>query len=369
MTDVAILLMDLGGGGAEKVMLHLAEGFSNKGHSVDLVLVKEEGPYLKNIPPKVRVIKLQSSRLLFCIPKLIKYLRQERPLTMLTALEDTNLVGLWARQISGVKTRIILSIHTHISWGTQHSTQFKDKLTPFFSWVFYRWADNIVAVSQGVAEDLAQLSGLPLEKINVIYNPIVTPKFWQQSQEPTHHPWLSSDQACRLPVILGVGRLEHQKDFSTLIRAFAKVQQHCPAKLMILGEGSLRTSLQALAQELGVSDRVALIGFVDNPYAYMAQASVFVLSSVFEGFGNVLGEAMAAGTPVVSTDCKSGPSEILEGGKYGKLVPVGDVDEMAEAIISTLKHPIRSEILRQRGSEFSQDRAVPEYLKVLKIAE
>ena len=216
-------------------------------------------------------------------------------------------------------------------------------------------------MSQGVAEDLVRI-GLPSDKIKVIYNPIFTPALLEKAQQPLAHPWFSSNQP---PVILGVGRLEKQKDFPTLIRAFAQVQQQRPFRLIILGEGPQRSQLEALVQEMGLMANVDMPGFVVNPYAYMNQSAVCVLSSAWEGFGNVLVEAMATGTPVVSTNCESGPAEILANGQYGKLVAVGDVEGMAEAIANTLNNPPNSQTLRQRAMEFSQERALAKYLEVL----
>jgi glycosyltransferase involved in cell wall biosynthesis len=229
---------------------------------------------------------------------------------------------------------------------------------------FYPWADAIVTVSQGSAEDLARL-GLSSDCIKVIYNPVVTPELFEKVTEPVEHPWFEPGSP---PVILGVGRLEKQKDFPTLIRAFAQVRQQRPARLMILGEGQERPDLETLVQELGLAENVALPGFVANPYAYMGKAALFVLSSLFEGLPTVLIEAMATETPVVSTDCKSGPAEILANGQYGKLVAVGDVKGMAEAIISTLEAPPNSEALKLRAAEFSLEKAVAQYQQVLQLS-
>jgi glycosyltransferase involved in cell wall biosynthesis len=367
MAGITIFLMDLGGGGAEKVMLYLANGIAQKGYQVDLVLVQAIGPYMNQIVPEVNVVNLNASRLLFSLPKLIGYLRREHPTVLLTALEDTSLIALWAKRLANVQTRIVLSIHNHISLFALNSAKWKHKLSPFLASLFYPWASGMVAVSKGVAEDLAYITSVPLDEIKVIYNPIITPEFLEQSLKPVDHPWFSQSEQSKIPIVLGVGRLEKQKSFDVLIRAFAKVKEQysIPVRLVILGEGSLRSSLENLIDTLGLSDSVVLLGFVSNPHAYMSQASVFVLSSIFEGFGNVICEAIAVGTPVVSTDCKSGPSEILEGGKYGKLIEVGDVDSMTEAILQTLNAPPDIEMLKQRGHQFSLDKAVIEYLKVI----
>lgn len=361
MTDLSIFLMDLDGGGAERVMLNLACGFAEQGLQVDLVLVKPEGPYLSQLPPKVRVVKLESSRLILSIPALARYLKQEQPPVLISALEDTNIVALCAKKLAGVSTRIVVTVHNNLSREAQNATTLKRRLTPQFVRWFYPSADRIVAVSQGVAQNLVDI-GLSSEKIEVIYNPIVTPELNEKIQESLDRPWFSPDQP---PVILGVGRLEKQKDFPTLLQAFAQLKQQHPARLMILGEGSERSKLEELAQKLGIEKDVAFPGFVANPYAYMARAKVLVLSSGWEGFGNVLVEAMAAGTPVVSTDCESGPAEILANGKYGKLVAVGDSEGMAKAIATTLNEPPDREALTKRANQFSLEKALTEYGKLL----
>jgi glycosyltransferase involved in cell wall biosynthesis len=361
MVDLAIFLMDLDGGGAERVMINLARGFAEQGLKVDLVLVKPEGPYLSQLSPKVRVITLESSRLILSLRSLIRYLKREKPPVLISALEDTNIVALCARNLARVSTKVIVTVHNHLSRESQNATTLKRRLTPQLVKWFYAWADSIVGVSEGVAKNLVEI-GLPPEKIEVIYNPIVTSELREKVQKPLDHPWFLPDQP---PVILGVGRLQKQKDFSTLIHAFAKIRQHRPLRLMILGEGSERSHLESLVQELGIAEDVVFPGFVSNPYAYMAQATVLVLSSAWEGFGNVIVEAMAAGTPIVSTDCESGPAEILANGQYGKLVPVGNAEDMAQAIAATLEDTPDREILKKRANDFSLEKALAKYGKLL----
>lgn len=363
MSNLAILLPNLDGGGTERVMLNLAQGFIEQGIKVDLVLVRKEGSYLSQVPPQVRLVVLGNRRLLLSIPALARYLLRERPKTILCGQEDTNMVALWVKRTTKASTRIVVGVHNTLSRESKNATLWKRKLTPFLVRCFYPWADAIVAVSRGVAEDLAHL-GLSPSAIEVIYNPVVTPSLLEKVCQPLDCPWFSAEE---IPVILGVGRLEKQKDFPTLIRAFAQVQQQCAARLVILGEGPERNQLEALAREMGLAEKVAFPGFVSNPYAYMAKASVCVLSSIWEGLPTVLIEAMAAGTPVVSTDCKSGPAEILANGRYGKLVAVKDVQGMAEAIISTLKQPQDRAILQQRAIEFSLEKSLAKYLKVLNV--
>ncbi|MFB8787551.1 MAG: glycosyltransferase [Potamolinea sp.] len=360
MPDLTFFLMDLDGGGAERVMINLASGFAEQGLKVDLVLVKAEGPYLSQLSSKVRVVKLENSRLIMSLPSLVRYLKQEHPPVLISALEDTNIIALCAKKIAGVSTKVIVTVHNHLSREAQNATKLKRRLTPQFVKFFYPWADSIVGVSQGVADNLVEM-GLPSEKIKVIYNPIVTPELSEKLQESIDHPWFLPDQP---PVILAVGRVEKQKDFPTLIEAFAQLKPH-PARLMILGEGSERSKLEDLVHKLDIGSDVAFPGFVTNPYAYMAKAKVLVLSSAWEGFGNVLVEAMSAGTPVVSTDCQSGPAEILANGQYGKLVAVGDRDGMAKAIAQTLGEFTEGEVLKKRANDFSLEKAVTEYEKLL----
>ncbi len=359
---IALFLPSLRGGGAERMMLNLARGFAERGLTVRLILAKAEGPYLDRVPPGVQMIDLEARRVLMSLPGLVRYLKHRQPAALLSTLPNANVVALWARRIAGVPTRVVVRESNMLSQVARHTALTRVRLLPFMARCFYPWADGIVAVSQGVAEDLAHITGLPLHRIRVIYNPVVTPELLEKAKEPVNHPWFNPGKP---PVIIGVGRLTRQKDFSTLIRAFALVRQRRPARLIILGEGEERPLLNTLIRELGLAGDVALPGFVGNPYAYVARAAVFVLSSIWEGLPNVLIEALATGTPVVSTDCESGPAEILENGKYGRLVPVGDVDALAEAILATLNAPLAGEILRSRAREFSLECITDQYLSII----
>jgi len=331
--DVAIFLRGLYGGGAEKVLVNLASGFIERGLNVDLVLVRATGPYLEQVSSKVRIVDLKARSVPSSLPKLTHYLRQVRPTTLLAALHYPCEIAVLAKRLAGVSTRVIVSEHNTLSQEAARIPQKSVQLSPLAARLIYPWADGIVAVSQGVADDLAKITRLSSDRIPVIYNPIVLPELFTLAQEPVEHCWFKPGES---PVILGVGRLHPQKDFPTLIRAFAEVRKVQQARLMILGDGPERQSLTNLISELGLAEDVALPGFVQNPYAYMAKASVFVLSSAWEGLGNVLVEAMAIGTPVISTNCESGPEEILAKGKYGALVPVGDSTAIAQAVTSIL---------------------------------
>lgn len=362
---VAFFTGFFGGGGIERVMANLAHGFTARGIQVDLIIDKgRESEALNRLPSAVRVIDLAVPRLYLCLPRLIQYLQQERPVALLSTSHYVNEMALVAKRVSRVPVRVVVSEHNQISQTVHHATQLKDRLTPWFARWLYPWADSIVAVSQGVAHDLAFASGLPLEAIQVIYNPVITPSLLEKVHEPLDHPWFAPGQP---PVILGVGKLEQQKDFPTLIRAFAQVRDVYPSRLMILGWGPDRPQLEALIEQLGLTEDVALPGYISNPYAYMVHAAMFVLSSAWEGLPTVLIEAMATGIPVVSTDCKSGPQEILNHGQYGDLTPVGDSQALAKAMLKVLKGQgklIEASWLNQ----FTLEAVTQRYMDVLGIA-
>jgi glycosyltransferase involved in cell wall biosynthesis len=290
----------------------------------------------------------------------VRYLRRERPLGVVAAPTDLNLEAIWARRLAGVPSRIVVSERVHFSTALGDSSPWRQRHFPGLIRRCFPMADAIVAVSEGVAVDLAAHACIPRERIAIIFNPVVSSAMICQAAEPVEHPWFFPGAP---PVVLGVGRLTAQKDFPTLIRAFAHVRAQRPARLVILGNGKpeINAELRALATSLGCAADVDLPGFVLNPFAYMARAGVFALSSAWEGFGNVLVEALACGCPVVSTDCPSGPAEILDGGRYGALVPVGDDAAMAEALLATLAHPPKRAALAARGAEFSVDRAIALY--------
>jgi glycosyltransferase involved in cell wall biosynthesis len=363
-TSVGVFLPALAGGGAEKAMLHLAHGLAERGIKTDLVLAEAEGDYLEQVPSDVRLIDLKSKFPIVLSKTLAlqRYLQREQPTVLFSALDIVS-SSLWAKWSSRVPTRVVMCVQTYLSEQFRHdeSSTLKKLRPQMVRWLYPR-SDELVAASKGTAADLAQITDLPLDRIRVIYNPVVTPEVLQKSQAPVDHPWFAPGE---LPVILGVGRLVNQKDFFNLINAFAQVRRMRPARLMILGEGEQRQQLEDLILSLGLENDVAMPGFVDNPYAYMSKAAVFALSSKYEGFGNVVAEAIATGTPVVSTDCPSGPAEILDNGNYGKLVPVSDPTALAKAILETLDHPIDPEILKRRSLQFSTDCVVDQYMEVL----
>jgi glycosyltransferase involved in cell wall biosynthesis len=330
---LAIFLPSLHDGGAERMMLNLLIGIAERGYNIDLVLAKAEGPHLAEVPKTIRMVDLNSSRVLTSLPGLVRYMREAKPHAMVAVMNHANIVALLARRISGARTRILVSERNTLSVSAEHARTWRAQVMPRLVKMFYPHADGIVAVSKGVADDLANVTGIPRSKIEVAYNPVVTATLQEKMTAALEHPWFKPNEP---PVVLGVGRLMPQKDFSTLIEAFAHLRQTNQARLLILGEGPERPALEKLVRQLGLEQDVSLPGFVSNPYAFMARASLFVLSSRWEGLPGVLIEALSCGAQVVSTDCPSGAREVLADGKYGQLVPVGDPVQMAHAIENVL---------------------------------
>lgn len=334
---LAVFLPSLVGGGAERVTINLVREMARRGVTVDLVLSEAVGPYLAEIPPSVRLVDLGASRMLLSLPALVRYLRRERPTALLTVMSHANVAGLWARRLARVPTRVIVVEQDTLSLVVRETPRRRARVMPYLIGKTYPSADGIIAVSSGVADDLAEVTAIPRSSIAVVYSPVVTPEVAAASRAPANHPWLATGQP---PVVMGIGRLAPKKDFPTLLRAFAEVRGKYRARLMILGEGPARGELEALVRELDLEADVALPGFVENPYAYLARANLFVLSSQWEGLPTVLIEAMFCGVPVVATDCPSGPREILRGGRYGTLVPVGDLDALTHAMEAGLSGKI-----------------------------
>jgi glycosyltransferase involved in cell wall biosynthesis len=360
---VALLFTNPVGGGVQRVMRNLGTALAGQGVAVDLVVARApEG--VPELPPGIRLVNLRARRTVDVLPGLVRYLRAASPRAILSAGERLNVLAVLARSIARSDARAVVSVHIALS------EQFRSARDPR-SWLLrrvvplaYRRADAVVAVSRAAARDAARLLRLPPDRVRTIYNPVVTPELFRQAAEPCGHPWLSPHRD--RPVVLAMGRLTRQKDLATLLRAFARVRAARPARLMVLGEGEDLPALQALAAELGLTGDVEFAGFVANPYPFLARADAFALSSAWEGLPTVLIEALALGVPAVSTDCPTGPAEILDGGRRGALVPVGDEAALAAALLGVLARP--SARTPVELPEFGVEAAVSEYLRVLGVS-
>lgn len=353
---LVIYLPDLSGGGAERLHIHLASQFLAAGLKVTFLLNRATGALLPQVPEGCEVVALDAPRLLAAVPRLVRYLKQARPDFLISNMEHTNILCPWAVSLAGVPTKIVATQHISLLEQAKR-TSWQFRIVTRLYRLFLKNADAVVCVSQGVAAELSQVCGLPPERFDVINNGLVHKDTDDSTGPISDHPAFSGK-----PVVLAVGRMVDQKDHRTLIRAMQKVD----ATLMILGDGPLKPDLLALAAELGITDRIVMAGFVQDPKPYMRAARVLALSSKFEGFGNVLVEAMACATPVVSTDCPYGPSEILAGGRFGLLAPVGDAATLASAITRTLATPpADAGALRARAQVYSIEACARHYADLM----
>lgn len=338
---ISLILPDLGGGGAEGVALTLAQDMLDAGHELDFVLIGSGGELLPLVPARARVFELRATRIRNGLVPLVRYFRARKPNAAQAFMWPVTVLAILAHRLAGAPGGLVVSDHTTLSQHYRERGRFHRTLLKATVRMLYRLANARIMVSQDAADDLARTTGIDRSSLTVIYNPVVKPA---ESIPRADDEW--QPEGVRL---LSVGALKASKNYSLLLGAFAKVAARRQAQLMILGDGPLRIELLQCAAELGVADRLMMPGFVLDPWPYYASADLFVLSSNYEGFGNVLVEAMLAGLPIVSTDCKSGPSEILEDGRYGKLVPVGDVESLSRAILESLDSSIDPQIMRRRA--------------------
>jgi len=360
--SLAILLPDLKAGGAERVNINLANEFVAKGFSVDIVLMRAEGSLLPLLDPRIRVVDLGADRMRNVLGPLTRYLRETRPSSMLACMWPLTVLAIAARAVSNAKTRLIVA--EHATWSVSersHETFHRLNLSITMRCAFRR-ADGVVTVSEGAADDLARIAHLPRSRVAAIYNPIVGGAKPAVAEEvPESLDWATGSHR----KILAVGTLKTIKDYATLLRAFAILRRSVDAKLLILGEGDERVSLEALIGDLGIGADVTLPGFVNSTEAYYRKADLHVLSSVGEGLPTVIVEALEQGIPVVSTDCPSGPREILDHGRYGALVPVGDAEALARAMQDSLGREHDKASLKARAADFSVTKAADAYLDLL----
>lgn len=359
MKKISLFIPSLNGGGAERVILILANELSARGYNVDLVLCKASGIFLKDVSKKINVVDLKCSRVLSAVFPLIGYLKKNNPDVIMSAMHYVNTVLAIAKTLSGVNTRLIMSEHSHLSLSLSKKN-YKNFILRKLMHFMYRKADHIIAVSNGVANDLVKNININPNKVKVINNPVVTNDILIKKNLSLNH-YIEDNN---IPFILGVGRLTEAKNFSLLIKAFSIICKEVDVHLVILGTGHLEAELREEIDSLNLRNRVHLLGFMENPYNWMKKSELFVLSSSWEGFGNVLVESMACGTKVISTDCPSGPAEILDNGRLGVLVPVNDVDKLSKSI----HRELINNNLRYSSTDilkYCPENIVDEYLEVL----
>ena len=349
---ISFFLPSLTVGGAQRVTVTIANELARRGYDVDLVIGYRRGKLLPEVSGAVTVVDLRTPTvpvvgLGASVPRLVSYLRSREPLALFSQMTYANVVALTAVRLAGTD---VLSIPTeHNTFGEKEGR--KDELVDALAARLYGRADRLVGVSRGVVDSAVRRTTADARRSAVLYNPLPVAEIRERAAGEVDHPWLEADD---LDVVLSVGRLEPQKDLPTLLRAFARVHDRRPnTRAIVAGTGSLREDLVDLSERLGVGDVVAFPGYVDNQYACMDRASVFALSSRHEGLPTALIEALACGCPVVSTDCPSGPDEILAGGEYGPLVPVGDDAAFAEALVSALDDPLPADELAGRADDFA----------------
>lgn len=364
MPKISIALPDLRGGGAERVCLDLAYEFSRRGHIVEFVLMRMEGEFLSEARSSFSIVDLNAFRSRYVPRALAYYLRRNQPDVLIANMWSLTAASVCARFLSGRRPKLLLVEHNvlskqYASWGMFHTCIMRLSMS-----LTYRWSDAVAAVSQGAAHDVERLAVLPHGDVSVVYNPI-------RSKGPPSAGAIALAQSLwgldETERILSVGSLKDQKNHALLIRAFA-VMPRPNARLMILGHGQNEEELRSLADQLQVADRVIFAGFHSDPTAFYHTANLFVLSSDYEGFGNVIVEALSCGLSVVSTDCPSGPAEILEYGRYGRLVPVGDANAVAKAMDEALASPSDPEMLKRRAADFAPDIAAQRYLDLLELS-
>jgi glycosyltransferase involved in cell wall biosynthesis len=358
---IAILVNSMGAGGAERAMVNLAGELASRGRPVALIVVREEGPLRDLVAPDVEIVDLRAYRVAAALPALVRWLRAERPRVLLSACANSNVVAVLAARLAGGGIRTVASEQTTLSRVALETRRLRHRLVPPAARWAYPRADAMVAVSSGVADDLESALNLPRDRIDVIPNPL-TPGIAAHAAAVPPHAWLRDGGP---PVLLAVARLTAAKDLPMLLHAFAKLRAVRPARLLVLGEGEERSRLEALVEQLELGDDVDLAGYCANPYPAMAAADALVLSSRREGLPTVLVEALSLGTPVVATDCLSGPREILEDGRLGRLVPPGDPAAFAEAMEAVLAERRNAP---PREARYSLEIVADRYLEVLEPA-
>lgn len=360
---LCVLFPSYDNGGIERMLVNTANGLSRREVHVDFLTATGEGPYLQDLGDAVNRIALGASRGGALYHAFVRYLRASQPHIVLPAKDDAMAIAVRAKRYSGVPFKLLFRPGTTVSRQLEFRNVIKRWKVVYRMRRDYRYADAVVANSHGLAQDTIQLTGVDARTVTVIRNPVITPHVYARAREAPAHPWLQHKDR---PVVMGIGGMRRQKDFQTLIAAFARAHRaRSELRLIILGQGRRLRRLQQLAHKLCIADAVAFPGFVENPYAWLSRADLFVLSSLWEGSPNVLTEALALGIPAVATDCPSGPRETLQDGAFGPLVPMQDADAMATAMLQTLDAPLPADTLRKAVTDYTVEESAKRYREVI----
>lgn len=364
---IAIFTPTLGGGGAERTVVLLANVLTEQGYKVSLLVASTEGAKAKllvEVGKQVNVVDLQSGRVLSSVPKIAKWLRDNQPNSLISSQTHANIAIYFATQLARYRGKLILREVSTPSVNLKSTTGVKQSALKKLMMFVYQKADEVIAVSNGVKDDLEQYLGIRLKNIKVIYDPVIHDEMFELAKEPIEHPWFKSDR--KQPVILAVGRLTEAKNYELLINAFRLVLDEKEARLVILGEGEDREKLEKLVSDLGIKDKVDFHGFEINPFKYMANCDLYVMSSKWEGLPGALIQALALGAKIISTDCPSGPKEILENQAETFLVPkLVTPKEFAKKILGTIQLGYKSNSRAKDNNKFHHREILKQYMKVV----
>lgn len=365
MKKVVFYLSDFQSGGTEWFALRLARELKAKGITPVFLVTQKKGELVKLIPSEFETTVLNGygyclCLLLLTLPATLRFLQKEKPDAIISGLPLLNITATIALKLSKVKCKLIAVEHMRLHMNGSFFFRLKQKIKQRLSRWVHKNASHVVCVSKTVLNDVTKYIGTT-DNVQLIYNPIVPPNIDTLKNEPITHRWINTKEA---PLLLAIGRLLPVKDFTTLLKAFKLVLDERPAKLLLIGEGTELIKLEALIEELDIAQHVSMPGTVHNIFPYLDAANLLTLSSTHEAFGNVIAEALACGTPVVSTD-SGGPREILEDGKYGTLVPPKDPAALKDAIIKALEATHDKEELIARSHDFKGSSAVDKYIKLL----
>jgi glycosyltransferase involved in cell wall biosynthesis len=359
---LAVFVATSGHSGVDRVMRSLLPSIASRGVKVDLLKVRNHGPEIVSRHRNLRILDLGTSHSGSSLVPLIRYLRESRPAVLLSDKDRVNQVAILARAAAGVPTRNIVRIGTTVSINLRARKPFNRAITYLSMRYLYRRADKIILPSTGAVDDFLAVTKQPPDRVVAVPSPVLTPELLEKADKQPEHPWLREKQ---VPVVVGIGELSGRKNYSLLIRAFALVRKHRQVRLIIFGEGRKRPALESLIREMNLSADVHLPGFTSNPYSELARADLYVHASRFEGSPVALMEAVSLGIPSVSTDCPSGPREILGDGQFGLLVKIDDPEEMAGAMIRLLDEPPDPGHVRLASQPFSIERSTDAYMKAM----